>query len=129
MQDFRFIVLILIEAIFLISSTQQFETKSFICESPNYLTNTGLELLNGCTLYNSTQFLDYAQVSLTDSFDMESEEECCTLCQSISCDFFLMLTNSSSISCNFYKISASRVFLCPVNSLMVGIPAISNLLK
>ena len=110
----------------LIDLIHGFDTSSYTCQSNNYnlASSNVLELDNGCTLYNSTQFLDYNQVNLVNSLIVENEQVCCEYCQSDSCDFFLVQSfYPMQISCNFYKISVPQIFLCSVPGLMIGLPA------
>jgi hypothetical protein len=115
--------------LFLIDLINGFDTSIYTCQSNNYnLADTNLlELENGCTLYNSTQFLDYTKLYLIDSLIVDSEQDCCKYCQSDSCDFFLVqsyyVASLLQKSCNFYKISVPELFLCSVSGLMLGMPA------
>ena len=108
----------------LIQQIKSFDASEFGCAPNENLILTDGLLFNQCTIYSSMHFSDYSSLNLIASINATSYNECCNICNSYGCDYFLIQQLiENQVDCNFYSNSVTSIDLCVNDYLSIGIPA------
>ena len=124
-------VIFLVVIIMMFSSSTGFDLMNFNCSSPFTEVDDSLEI-RSCTFLPSTTITDASQLSFVSSMKTSQQEDCCSQCSSIDCDFFLIINlEMGQYECNFYSVANSsteiQINLCSNTDLVTGFPAITQL--